>query len=77
MTINQNNSLTWLKYAHWVGLFMLLVGLVLYFFTELSLQVSGMLWIASFIGLGLVAMSPFPVVLFIQWAQSQDSNLDK
>ncbi|AVV83623.1 hypothetical protein SPWS13_1830 [Shewanella putrefaciens] len=33
-----------------------------------------MLFISSLIGLGLVLMSPYPVVLFIQWAKQQEEK---
>ncbi|WP_243891463.1 hypothetical protein [Shewanella algae] len=57
-----------LKLLHWIGVLMLLGGIGLYMLTDMALEVSGMLIIASLIGLGLVFMSPYPVVIFIQWA---------
>ncbi|WP_424527531.1 hypothetical protein [Shewanella indica] len=53
---------------------MLLVGVGIYMLTTMALEVSGMLIIASLIGLGLVFMSPYPVVIFIQWAKAQDQK---
>ncbi|QYJ85602.1 hypothetical protein K0I73_15625 [Shewanella mesophila] len=61
-----------LKIAHWLGLCMLVVGLAIYGFTSLTQEVNGMLLVATLIGLGLVMMSPFPIVMFIQWARSQE-----
>ncbi len=53
---------------------MLFGGIGLYMLTDMALEVSGMLTIASLIGLGLVFMSPYPVVIFIQWAKAQDQK---
>lgn len=58
-----------LKFLHWLGVLMLVCGLELYMLTQWSLDISGMLLISIFIGLGLVLMSPNPVVLSIQWRQ--------
>ncbi|MCE9780740.1 MULTISPECIES: hypothetical protein [Shewanella] len=63
-----------LKLLHWIGVLMLLGGIGLYMLTDMALEVSGMLIIASLIGLGLVFMSPYPVVIFIQWAKAQDQK---
>lgn len=63
-----------LKVAHWVGVLMLLSGLTIYGLTSLAQQIDGMLLVSSLIGLGLVLMSPFPVVLFIQWGQKQEKQ---
>ena len=51
---------------------MLVCGLGLYMLTQWSLDISGMLVIACLIGLGLMLMSPYPVVIFVQWAKHQD-----
>ena len=72
MTDSIKNTMNLLKFLHWLGVLMLVCGLGLYMFTQWSLDISGMLVIASLIGLGLVLMSPYPVVLFIQWAKRQD-----
>lgn len=64
-----------LKFLHWLGVLMLVCGLGIYLLTQWSLDISGMLLIATLIGLGLVLMSPFPVVLFVQWAKRQDERL--
>ncbi|QYK00822.1 hypothetical protein [Shewanella psychrotolerans] len=66
--------MTGLKITHWVGVFMLLVGVAIYFFTSLTQEINGMLLVATLIGLGLVMMSPFPIVMFIQWARSQEES---
>lgn len=64
-----------LKFLHWLGVLMLVCGLGIYLLTQWSLDISGMLLIATLIGLGLVLMSPYPVVLFVQWAKRQDERL--
>ncbi|MEL4418721.1 hypothetical protein [Shewanella algae] len=63
-----------LKLLHWIGVLMLFGGIGLYMLTDMALEVSGMLIIASLIGLGVVFMSPYPVVIFIQWAKAQDQK---
>ncbi len=67
--------MSWLfffKICHWVGLLLTLAGAYCYFFTELTTTgVTGVLTVASLLGLGLLFMSPYPVVKFIQWAQDQ------
>ncbi|WP_258405953.1 hypothetical protein [Shewanella acanthi] len=68
------STMNLLKFLHWLGFLMLGCGAVLFLLTDLSLKVSGMLVISSLIGLGLVLMSPYPVVLFIQWAKKQDER---
>lgn len=70
----QKNVINYLKMLHWVGLSMLLCGVGLYFFTELTQQVTGMTIVASLAGLGMVMMSPFPIALFLQWAQAQNQD---
>lgn len=69
--------LTWLKGLHFVGLFAVIIGTGLLFFTEISQQVSGMMLIAAFIGVGLLIMAPFPVALVIEWAQKQSHQEPK
>jgi len=71
---NANSVIGLLKLLHWMGVLMLLGGIGLYMLTTMALEVSGMLTIASLIGLGLVFMSPYPVVIFIQWAKAQDQK---
>lgn len=63
-----------LKIMHWLGLVMLLGGIGANYFTEMTLELSGMVLVSSLIGLGAVMMSPFPIVLFIQWAKEQDDK---
>ena len=65
-----------LKLLHWIGMLMLLSGIGAYFFTDMTLEISGMVMISSLIGLGAVMMSPFPIVMFIQWARLQEENQD-
>jgi len=66
--------MTGLKIAHWVGVLMLMIGLAIYAFTSLTQEINGMLIVATLIGLGLVMMSPFPIVMFFQWARSQEES---
>lgn len=56
--------MTGLKLAHWLGLAMVLAGLGIYGLTSWTEQIQGILLVSSLIGLGLVMMSPFPIVLF-------------
>ncbi|QSX29257.1 hypothetical protein [Shewanella cyperi] len=65
-----------LKILHWLGLGMLLVAVGLYFFTPSQQGLAGIMLISVLAGLGLVLMSPYPVVLFIEWARSQPRALD-
>lgn len=67
----RKNVINYLKMLHWLGLSMLLCGVGLLFFTEMSQQVTGMMIIACLVGLGMVMMSPFPIALFLQWAKEQ------
>ncbi|MCG9695715.1 hypothetical protein [Shewanella sp. Isolate11] len=66
--------MTLLKVVHWIGLLLLIAGLTLYGLTEVTHKIAGMVLVASLIGFGLVMMSPFPIVLFIQWAKAQDDS---
>ncbi|MCG9713463.1 hypothetical protein L1D29_11630 [Shewanella insulae] len=66
--------MTGLKLAHWLGLAMVLAGLGIYGLTSWTEQIQGILLASSLIGLGLVMMSPFPIVLFIQWAKAQERD---
>ena len=74
MAVEKNNTMLLLKILHWLGLLMLVTGIGLYTVTDIALDVSGMLLVATSIGLGAVMMSPFPVLLFIQWARNQDKD---
>lgn len=74
MLKNMKNIINMLKILHWIGVLLLICGIGVYLFTTMSQEVSGMLLIASLIGVGLVLMSPYPVALFIQWAKKQDEN---
>jgi Na+/melibiose symporter-like transporter len=62
------------KVLHFVGLIMLLVGVGLYWQSDIGQQVSGMLVIASLIGVGTLIMSPLPVALVIEWDKKQSPN---
>ncbi|WOT05714.1 hypothetical protein [Shewanella youngdeokensis] len=70
----QTNVIIVLKRMHWLGFSLLLSSTGLYSFTEIALEVTGMVLIACLAGLGMVLMSPFPIALFLQWAQKQ--NID-
>ena len=67
----QKSVIKTLKIFHWIGLSMLLCALGIYFMSNMSQQVEGMVIIASLSGLGMVMMSPFPIALFLEWAQKQ------
>ena len=62
------------KVLHFVGLIMLLLGIGLYWQSDLAQQVSGMLVIALLIGVGTLIMSPLPVALVIEWAKNQSTD---
>ncbi|MGP1719598.1 hypothetical protein [Shewanella frigidimarina] len=62
------------KVLHFVGLIMLLVGIGLYWQSDIGQQVSGMLVIALLIGVGTLIMSPLPVALVIEWAKKQSPS---
>ncbi|KVX01350.1 hypothetical protein [Shewanella frigidimarina] len=62
------------KVLHFVGLIMLLVGIGLYWQSDIGQQVSGILVIALLIGVGTLIMSPLPVALVIEWAKKQSPN---
>ncbi|AZG35009.1 MULTISPECIES: hypothetical protein [Shewanella] len=64
-----------LKVLHIVGLIMLLVGVGLYWQSDIGQQVSGILVIALLIGVGTLIMSPLPVALVIEWSKKQSPNL--
>ncbi|MCH1929663.1 hypothetical protein L9G16_05665 [Shewanella sp. A25] len=68
------STMNLLKFLHWLGVLLLGCGSAAFMLTDMSLKVTGMLVISSLIGLGLVLMSPYPVVLFIQWAKKQDEQ---
>lgn len=70
----KKSVICYLKLADWLGLSLVAMGSCLHYFTLLGEKVMGMVLIASLIGIGLVMMSPFPVALFIQWAQKQDTT---
>nr|WP_250885556.1 hypothetical protein [Shewanella jiangmenensis] len=63
-----------LKILHWIGVAMVLAAAGLYWGSEAALEVKGMLLISVLGGLGLVLMSPYPVVLVIEWARRQSGD---
>ncbi|MGS0680225.1 hypothetical protein ACVBIL_03580 [Shewanella sp. 125m-7] len=70
----QKNVIKILKILHWIGFSMLLCALGIYFLSDISQQVSGMVIVATLAGLGMVMMSPFPIALFLEWAQKQNQQ---
>ncbi|AZG74538.1 hypothetical protein [Shewanella livingstonensis] len=62
------------KVLHIIGLIMMLVGVGLYWQSDVGQQVSGMLVIALLIGVGTLIMSPLPVALVIEWAKKQSPH---
>nr|WP_164551300.1 hypothetical protein [Shewanella khirikhana] len=73
MVESMKSVMKFLKILHWIGLIMVVTGAWLYLGTELTSQLAGMIWAAVLIGLGLVFMSPYPVVLAIEWAKGQSA----
>ncbi|MDD8061312.1 MULTISPECIES: hypothetical protein [Shewanella] len=63
-----------LKVLHFIGILMLLAGGYLYLQTDFTQQVSGMLMVASLIGIGTLIMSPLPVALVFEWARKQSTS---
>lgn len=62
-------------YLHLAGLFVLLAGVVWYFGGEASDRSTGtMVAISSLLGLGLMMISPWPVVKAIQWMMRSDNG---
>ncbi|MCL1065944.1 hypothetical protein L2735_03865 [Shewanella olleyana] len=62
------------KVMHMLGLLFVGIGACLYLLTEVSNEMSGMMLIASLIGVGFLIMAPYPVLLVFEWAQKQQSN---
>lgn len=61
-------------YLHVIGIIVLLGGIVAYFYPEGGLQSTGaMVGVASAIGLGLLMISPYPVVKAIQLMMNESS----
>lgn len=61
-------------YLHLAGLGLIGTGLYLLLFTTYTSDVKGMLITSCALGLGAVMISPYPVVKFIEWSQSQADN---
>jgi uncharacterized protein with FMN-binding domain len=66
--------LTLFKWLHFLGLLMFILGLCGYAFTTLQLTLNGILALSVLIGVGLMIMSPYPIVLFLQWAQKESEK---
>ncbi|SHH94222.1 hypothetical protein [Ferrimonas marina] len=60
-----------LKWTHRAGLVFLAIGLALYAVSPAEHDVGRMVVMASCLGLGLVLIAPWPIALFLRWAQSQ------
>ena len=61
-------------YLHLAGLLVLAAGVCLYVVQPETEGMSSMLMIASALGLGLMMISPYPVVKAIQWMMKQDEK---
>lgn len=62
-------------YLHVVGIIALVGGIFAYLYPDNGLQSTGaMVGIASAIGLGLLLISPYPVVKAIQWMMNENSS---
>lgn len=72
--INTMKLLTLFKGLHFLGLGMFIAGLAGYFFTDMTLTVTGMLALSCLIGVGIMIMSPYPIVLFLEWALKQSAD---
>ena len=70
----QKRIIDTLKMIHLLGLAMLLTAIGIYFLSDWSQQVAGMVLVASLAGLGMVLMSPFPIALFLEWARAQNPS---
>lgn len=65
-------------YLHVLGIMVLLGGVAAYMYPEGGLQTTGaMVGVASAIGLGLVMISPYPVVMAIQLMSKESSPAKK
>ena len=62
------------KILHMFGLLSVGIGAGLYLLTDVANEISGMLLVASLIGIGLLVMAPYPVALVFDWAQKQNSD---
>ncbi|WP_153916275.1 hypothetical protein [Shewanella sp. TC10] len=62
------------KVMHMLGLLFVGIGACLYLLTDVSNEISGMMLVASLIGVGLLIMAPYPVALVIESAQKQQTN---
>jgi len=61
-------------YLHIVGLLLLAGGVYLLIFPSGETSVSTMTAISAAIGMGLLMISPYPVVKVIQWMKAQDQQ---
>lgn len=62
-------------YLHVLGIVLLLGGVAAYFYPEGGVQTTGaMVGVASAIGLGLLMISPYPVVKAIQLMAKEKSS---
>lgn len=63
--------LTLFLILHWLGVASVLSGGYLLWATEVTAELPGMLGVSIAIGLGLLIMSPYPIVKVIQWMGRQ------
>ena len=62
-------------YLHLAGMVILITGLIWYFAGDASGRSTGtMVAISSLLGLGLMMISPWPVVKAIQWMMKSDNK---
>ena len=65
-------------YLHVFGIIILLGGVVAYLYPENGPQTTGaMVGVASAIGLGLLMISPYPVVKAMQWMMHESASSKK
>ena len=64
-------------YLHLIGLALISAGLYSLLLTTFTSDVKGMIITSCALGLGAVLISPYPVVKFINWSQSQSDNSSK
>ncbi len=62
-------------YLHVIGIVVLIGGVVAYLYPVSGLQTTGaMVAVASAIGLGLLMISPYPVVKAMQWMMKETAS---
>lgn len=61
-------------YLHVLGLLMLATGLAWYAMPQETSSSPSMVGVASLIGLGLMFISPYPVIRAMQWMMRQEAG---